>query len=89
MQLLDVKVSICISVCNTGKYLRRCLDSLVVQTLKEIEIIIVDNGSTDDSRMIMEEYKRNYQDIDITIVPQPDKGLAQGSHTGIRNARGE
>ena len=50
------KVSITVPVCNYGRYLRRCLDSLVAQTLKDIEIICVDAGSTDDSLAIVEEY---------------------------------
>ena len=48
------KVSIIVPVYNTSKYLRRCMDALVNQTLKEIEIIAVNDGSTDDSPAILE-----------------------------------
>ena len=50
------KVSIIVPVYNTSKYLKRCMDALVNQTLKEIEIIAVNDGSTDDSPAILEEY---------------------------------
>ena len=53
-----VKVSIIIPVYNVEKYIRRCLDSLANQTLEEIEVIIVDDGSTDSSANIIKEYTR-------------------------------
>jgi len=52
----DVKVSIIIPVYNVEKYLRQCLDSIVNQTLKQIEIICINDGSTDSSQQILEEY---------------------------------
>ncbi|BDY04074.1 glycosyltransferase family 2 protein [Ferrimonas sp. YFM] len=81
-------VSVCISVHNTERLLRRCLDSVVSQTLKNIEVILVNNGSTDSSLDIMLEYKKNYPDI-IKVYSQEDMGLAQGRQTGINNATGE
>ena len=53
-----IKVSIIVPVYNVEKYLRRCLDSLINQTLKEIEIIIVNDGSTDDSLKICNEFEK-------------------------------
>lgn len=83
-----VKVSICISVYNTEKYLPRCLDSVVSQTLKEIEIVLVNNGSTDSSLQIMKAYQEKFPEM-IKVISQEDKGLAQGRQTGINNAEGE
>ena len=54
--LMDVKVSVIVPVYNTEKYLKRCIDSILCQTLVEIEIIIVDDGSTDRSASICDEY---------------------------------
>lgn len=82
-------VSICISVHNTEKWLPRCLDSLVCQTLNNIEIIIVNNGSTDSSEDIMHKYHERYPNNKFTIVSQEDKGLAQGRQTGVNHATGE
>ena len=53
----DIKVSIIIPVFNTSKYLRQCLDSVISQTLHEIEIICIDDGSTDGSLEILKELR--------------------------------
>ena len=60
-----MKVSVIIPVFNGEKYINKCLDSLVNQTLKDIEIIVVDDGSTDKSIEIEEEYKNNYPNIRV------------------------
>ena len=53
-------ISIIIPVYNSSKYLRKCLDSIVFQTLENIEAIIIDDGSTDNSLQIAKEYEQNY-----------------------------
>ena len=60
-----VKVSIIVPVYNTGKYLKECLDSLVNQTFTDTEIICVNDGSTDNSLEILEEYSEKYSNIFI------------------------
>ena len=55
-----VKVSVIVPVYNAEKYLRKCLDTLVNQTLADIEIVLVNDGSTDNSKSILEEYQNNY-----------------------------
>lgn len=82
------KVSVCISVYNTSHLLPRCLDSVVTQSLKEIEVVLVNNGSTDNSLQIMEEYQQRFPEV-IKIFSQKDLGLAQGRQSGINNATGE
>jgi len=84
----DICVSICISVHNTETLLRRCLESVVNQTLQNIEIILVNNGSTDSSLKIMQEYREKFPGL-VKVYSQDDRGLAQGRQTGIDNAGGE
>ena len=84
-----IKVSICISVHNTAKYLPRCLDSILAQTLKDIEIVLVNNGSTDNSEDIMRDYATKNPQVRFVVVVQEDKGLAQGRQSGINNAIGD
>lgn len=54
----DIKVSIVIPICNVERYLKECLDSVINQTLKDIEIICVDDGSTDASLSILRTYEK-------------------------------
>jgi len=84
---LIFKVTVIIPVYNTEKYLRQCLDSVVNQTLKEIEIICVNDGSTDNSLKILEEYAKN--DERIIIVTQENQGQACARNIGIHEAKGE
>ena len=82
-------LSICISVHNTEKYLVRCLDSITTQSYKNYEIVLVNNGSTDNSLSLMEKYREEHPSVSIFIYSQEDRGLAQGRQTGINNAKGE
>ncbi len=68
------RVSIIIPVYNVADYLRQCLDSIVNQTLKEIEIICINDGSTDSSPQILEEYAQ--KDARIRIISRENKGLS-------------
>ena len=79
-------VSVIISVYNTSKYLRQCLDSVVAQTLRDIEIICVDDGSTDDSLDILREYAT--RDNRITILSQQNLYAGVARNAGIAVARG-
>jgi glycosyltransferase involved in cell wall biosynthesis len=81
------KVSVIIPVYNAEKYLRQCMDSILVQTLSEIEIICVDDGSTDGSKCILEEYAR--RDTRIRIFSQKNAGAGAARNTGMLYARGE
>ncbi len=81
------KVSVILPVYNVGKYLRQSLDSLINQTLKEIEIICIDDGSTDDSYEILEEYKS--KDNRIKVIHKENKGTGAARNDGLRLASGE
>lgn len=80
-------VSVVIPVYNVEKYLRQCLDSVVNQTLKEIEIICVDDGSTDSSPQILEKYAAT--DARVKILTQSNKGQGAARNLGIKKASGE
>lgn len=82
-----IKVSIIVPVYNVENYVARCLDSLVNQTLKEIEIIIVNDGSTDGSGEICKKYAKRYKNI--KYIKQKNQGLSGARNTGIEVARGE
>ena len=81
------KVSVIIPIYNVQNYLALCLDSIVNQILKEIEIICVNDGSTDDSLFIL----LNYSKIDnrIIIVEQRNRGLSEARNIGVKYSNGE
>lgn len=81
------KVSIIVPVYNVEKYLRKCLDSLINQTLKDIEIICVNDGSKDNSPKILEEYAK--KDNRIIVINQENAGLSVARNSGIDIAKGE
>ncbi|ULO03512.1 glycosyltransferase [Campylobacter sp. RM12651] len=81
------KVSVIIPVYNTEKYLRECLDSVINQSLKEIEIICVDDGSTDNSLEILKEYAA--KDNRIFVVSRINCGVGYSRNEGIQKAKGE
>ena len=82
----EPKVSVIIPVYNTEEYLRECLDSVVNQTLKEIEIICVDDGSTDNSLEILKEYAN--KDNRFTIVKQENMGSGTARNCGLNISKG-
>lgn len=86
---MSIKISIIVPVYNSEKYLRRCLDSLVNQTLKDIEIILVNDCSTDGSLNILNKYEIEYPNK-ITIVNlKENKGPGGARNAGIDLANGE
>lgn len=84
-----MKLSVCISVHNTEKYLKRCLESVAVQNMDGLELILVNNGSTDGSAKIMRNFLTSHPEMSISIYEQEDRGLAQGRQTGVNHASGE
>ena len=86
MNNTDVKVSVIMPIHNAA-YLRPALDSAISQTMQEIEIICVDDGSTDNSLQILKEYQKN--DERVRIVTETNAGPALARNNGIRRARGE
>lgn len=80
-------VSILIPVYNVEDYLEKCMDSVISQTMNKIEIICVNDGSTDGSREILEKYKK--KDKRIIIVDKENGGLPSARNAGLEIARGE
>ena len=83
----EYKVSVVIPVYNVERYLRQCLDSVINQTLKEIEIIIVNDGSKDSSLSIIKEYAA--ADNRITVIDKPNGGYGESMNRGFDKATGE
>lgn len=83
----DTKVSVIVPVYNTEKYLNECMDSIVNQSLKEIEIICVNDGSTDNSLEILEEYAE--KDSRVKVITIENKGLSVARNIGIEHASGK
>ena len=81
------KVSIIIPVYNTQKYLRMCLDSVTGQTLEDIEIICINDGSTDSSPEILREYAA--KDVRIIVIDKKNEGYGRGMNDGLDIACGE
>lgn len=82
-----IKVSIIVPVYNTSKYLDKCLDSLTKQTLKDIEIIVVNDGSTDNSKDIIESWAK--KDKRIKSYNKENGGQASARNLGLDVAMGE
>ena len=85
--LYKPKVSIIVPVYNTEKYLRPCLDSIMAQTFTEFEAVLVDDGSTDDSGHICEEYAA--KDKRFVVVHKKNEGVAKARITAFEHSKGE
>ena len=81
------KISVIIPVYNTEKYLRYCLDSVLNQTFQDIEVLCIDDGSTDTSADILREYAQ--MDNRVNFIHQKNKGLSAARNVGIENISGE
>ena len=76
------KFSIVIPVYNVEKYIKRCLDSVFNQTYKDFEVIVVNDGTKDNSMEIVKDY-------DVRIITQKNQGLSVARNTGVKKAKGE
>ena len=83
------KISIIVPVYKVEKYLRRSMDSLVNQTLDDIEVICINDGSPDNCLSILKEYKEKYKDKNIVIIDKQNEGVWKGRYDGIKKATGE
>ena len=82
-----IKVSVVTPVYNVKRYLRQCLDSLMAQTLDDIEFICIDDGSTDGSEKILDEYAA--MDSRFRMIHKLNEGYGKTMNRGIRAAQGE
>lgn len=81
------EISIIVPIYNVEKYLNKCLDTLISQSFSNIEIICVNDGSTDNSLQIIKNYKEN--DSRIKIISQENKGVSSARNTGISQTCGQ
>lgn len=82
------QISIIIPVYNSVKYIRRCIDSVLAQTFRDIEVLLLDDASTDGTQEILAEYERKYPDI-VRVVLHENLGIAGNRNMGIDLARGK
>lgn len=82
-----IEISIVIPVYNVEKYLIHCLDSIVNQITSEVEILLINDGSTDNSRKICIEYEKMFKEI--VLIDKVNGGLSDARNHGIKNARGK
>lgn len=85
----QIKLSVIVCAYNSEKFIRKCLDSLVNQTFKSLEIILVNDGSEDNTEKIMKEYQTQYQNRNIKVISQENKGTGYARNKGIDSAEGE
>ena len=83
---MKIKYSVIIPVYNAEKTIERCLDSLLVQQREDVELIIVDDGSKDRSREILQQYAENH--TGIIFISQDNSGVSTARNRGIEKARG-
>lgn len=81
------KVSVVIPIYNAAEFLEECLDSVLQQSLTDIEVICVDDGSPDNSLEILKKYEK--QDARLRIISQPNQGAGAARNNGMANAKGE
>ena len=82
-----IKVSVLVPIYNVEKYLDKCLQSLCNQTLQEMEIICINDGSTDSSRQIIERYAKI--DKRIVVIDKKNTGYGNSMNVGLDRASGE
>ena len=85
---MSKKVSIILPVYNSEDYIERCVESILNQTYKDFEIIIINDGSKDNSQEIIDRYKEEYPDT-IVAIEQKNKGVARTRNYGIQIANGK
>lgn len=82
-----IKVSVIVPICNVEKYLSKCLDSLITQKLKDIEIICINDGSKDRSLEIIKEFEK--KDSRIVVIDKINTGYGDSMNYGLLKAKGE
>ncbi len=80
-------ISVIVPVYNVGKYLRKCVDSILRQTYSDFELILVDDGSTDESARICDQYQE--MDARVAVIHKPNGGPNRARKTGLQRAKGE
>ena len=87
MKVKEPLISVIVPVYKVEAYLHRCIDSILAQTLRDIELILVDDGSPDGSGFICDEYSK--KDSRVRVIHKPNGGVSSARNTGIEAALGE
>ncbi|MCX7795438.1 MAG: glycosyltransferase [bacterium] len=85
----NVLISVIIPLYNVEKYIKRTLDSLINQSFKDFEVIVIDDGSTDKSVSILEDYLRNLRNIKFKLLTQSNSGVSKARNKGLEYAIGK
>lgn len=80
-------ISVIVPVYNVEEYLPTCIESILNQTYKDLEILLIDDGSTDNSGRICDEYAK--RDNRCIVIHQPNKGVYNARNTGLEHVKGE
>lgn len=80
------KISVVVPVYNVAEYLQQCVDSILNQTYSDLEVILIDDGSTDDSGVLCDAFAR--RDDRVKVTHQPNSGLARARNIGLSQASG-
>ena len=84
---MNIKVSVVVPVYNAEKYLAKSIESMLSQSLREIELILVNDGSKDNSLAICQEYAK--KDRRVTVIDKKNEGACIARNTGIALAKGK
>ncbi len=84
-----MKFSIIIPLYNKAPYIRKALETVCAQTYRDYEIIVVNDGSTDDSAVVAESYLQHAEGICYTIISQDNAGVAAARNRGVKHASGQ
>ena len=82
-----MKISVIVPVYNSEKYIEKCIESIINQTYRNIEIIFINDGSTDESLNIIHKYKK--LDNRIKVINQSNSGVSAARNKGIKNSIGD
>lgn len=83
------KISVIVPVYNVEKYIEKCLQSLSKQTMQDFEIIIVNDGTKDNSEKVIKKYIEEHQELDIKYLKKENGGLASARNYGVKHATGK
>ena len=87
LEVINMKLSVLVPIYNVAKYLNQCLDSLHAQTMDDMEILCLNDGSTDESQDIIEEYLK--LDNRFKLISKPNTGYGNTMNVGLDNAKGQ
>ena len=82
-----MKLSVVMPVYNVEKYINECIDSVLNQTMKDFELIVVDDGSTDSSGLILDEYQA--KDNRVTVIHKKNEGVSAARNDALEKCQGE